>query len=794
MVGLVHAQAALAQAATLPILHLQHINPYVTGAMEMGGTTGRWAVPRQSGALPTAADHAAAPAIGVSAFAFQGTNAHALAAAASQHAGASIAKPSADWARQRFWVAARTHAALHRAISVVGGRQILIQAAPLDTPALAYLWDHQVSGKALVPGAAFLELAAAAAHLPLPGSSQAGVVLTAATIPAPLVLPAPAQKLSAPAMLCTLSAASGSVEIASGQRSTHLRATMAVLSFSPVPSRAAVPSQPPALVRLMAIAQLHAAAPPRAEPAYFADIDAAGDQASDVALSPAVIDCCLHLGALPAAAAGQLKVPAGIEALLLPSCAPAKSSGTFAAAALQVESSSAASLINYSLLAPAGTSTSCIRGLQAKPLTARPQAAAAVAASSSGATRMLYQVGWTVQEPARQLAATTAAGPVAASLGCSWAALLCSTAMAAFQVAAAEQQGALSLLTTGAQPQLAPMLAAGSSSPASALLWGMLRSVALEQTAAAVAAADADNLAPGAAPGPTLHMAPAADSLSSLAHDAYGWAARSGLGYAAALEPAVDQPAADSVADQLHAIRAARGTVAVTGGMGSLGTVLALWAEEAQLGPGLVLLGRTGRLAAGEAASGLAGLLARSLTAVTLEMADVAASEGSMRALCAAGAGRTAPLVALFHSGGVLADATLAKQAPAGIRVVFAAKVAAAQRWRGSLTNQPAATEVLFSSVAALLGSGGQVNYSAANAALDAMATRLQQQVRGGFWSACLLGKAELLLLSQPSRPSLTVAGHVCCQRAVGRLGVRRHGCTRPLCRPARAAHGHGDD
>ena len=32
MVGLVHAQAALAQAALLPILHLGHVNPYVTGA------------------------------------------------------------------------------------------------------------------------------------------------------------------------------------------------------------------------------------------------------------------------------------------------------------------------------------------------------------------------------------------------------------------------------------------------------------------------------------------------------------------------------------------------------------------------------------------------------------------------------------------------------------------------------------------------------------------------------------------------------------------------------------------
>jgi hypothetical protein len=31
MVGLVHAQATLAQAALLPILHLHNVNPYVTG-------------------------------------------------------------------------------------------------------------------------------------------------------------------------------------------------------------------------------------------------------------------------------------------------------------------------------------------------------------------------------------------------------------------------------------------------------------------------------------------------------------------------------------------------------------------------------------------------------------------------------------------------------------------------------------------------------------------------------------------------------------------------------------------
>lgn len=74
----------------------------------MAGQQDGWAVPRQTGALPAAAG--AAPAvIGVSAFAFQGTNAHALLAAPEQ-AGSSLQKPAAHWAQQRFWVAPRPHA------------------------------------------------------------------------------------------------------------------------------------------------------------------------------------------------------------------------------------------------------------------------------------------------------------------------------------------------------------------------------------------------------------------------------------------------------------------------------------------------------------------------------------------------------------------------------------------------------------------------------------------------------------------------------------------------------------
>ena len=351
MVGLVHAQAALGQGALLPILHLAHVNPYVTGAMEMGGSQGAWAVARQPGALPAAsAADAATPAtaIGVSAFAVQGTNALALLASAG---GAALHKQAAHWARQRFWVAPRPHAALQRAVPAQGGRQLVVQSAPLASPALAYLWDHRVSGKPLFPGAAFFELAAAAAKTLL-GPAGDGAALAGVAIPAPLVLPAlgsPAQQQAAPALVCRLEAATGAVEVTSAQRATHLRASLAAVAAMPEPSGSGSTGGRVAAARTALQLRLQHAQHAAAEPAAVAAVDAAADAASDVFLSPAVLDCCLHLGALPAAAAGQLKVPAGIQALLRPGTAAPSIGGDCAAAALQVQSSPAASLIDYSL-------------------------------------------------------------------------------------------------------------------------------------------------------------------------------------------------------------------------------------------------------------------------------------------------------------------------------------------------------------------------------------------------------------------------------------------------------------
>ena len=77
-----------------------------------------------------------------------------------------------------------------------------------------------------------------------------------------------------------------------------------------------------------------------------------------------------------------------------------------------------------------------------------------------------------------------------------------------------------------------------------------------------------------------------------------------------------------------------------------------------------------------------------------------------------------------LHLAAVLEDATLAQLTQAHFEKSYAAKVHGAMHLHDALDMATLDFLVLFSSVASTFGSAGQGNYAAANAALDALATR----------------------------------------------------------------------
>ena len=161
------------------------------------------------------------------------------------------------------------------------------------------------------------------------------------------------------------------------------------------------------------------------------------------------------------------------------------------------------------------------------------------------------------------------------------------------------------------------------------------------------------------------------------------------------------------------------GTVLVTGGLGVLGLNLARW-FAARGAKHLLLTGRRGHQTPGaaEAVAALEAFGAR----VTVAAVDV--SDGvAVRALLAA-IPSDLPLRGVVHTAGVLDDGVLSEQSVERLARVIAPKVGGACHLDELTRGADLDFFVLFSSVAGTLGSAGQGGYAAANACLDALASR----------------------------------------------------------------------
>ncbi len=178
------------------------------------------------------------------------------------------------------------------------------------------------------------------------------------------------------------------------------------------------------------------------------------------------------------------------------------------------------------------------------------------------------------------------------------------------------------------------------------------------------------------------------------------------------------------------------GTYLVTGGLSGLGPLVARALAERGAGR-LVLIGRRKIDGAGRSGARAAARPGRGGHCRILDVTD----EPALTALLARLRKSGPPLRGVVHGAGVLDDAALPQQDVTRFSSVFGPKVTG-----GALLNRLVRADaldwfVVFSSVAAVLGSPGQANHSAANAYLDVLARERAAQglpalsINWGVWT-----------------------------------------------------------
>ncbi|MFC5291166.1 SDR family NAD(P)-dependent oxidoreductase [Actinokineospora guangxiensis] len=160
------------------------------------------------------------------------------------------------------------------------------------------------------------------------------------------------------------------------------------------------------------------------------------------------------------------------------------------------------------------------------------------------------------------------------------------------------------------------------------------------------------------------------------------------------------------------------GTVLVTGGASGLGATVARHLVHAHGVQRLLLVSRRG--AAADGATALVAELEAAGAAVRVEACDVADREQLAKVL----ESLEGPLSGVVHAAGVLDDGLAASLTVHQLDRVLRPKVDGAWNLHELTEDMALSAFVVFSSAAALIGSPGQANYGAANAAMDALVQR----------------------------------------------------------------------
>jgi hypothetical protein len=492
------------------------------------------------------------------------------------------------------------------------------------------------------------------------------------------------------------------------------------------------------------------------------------------------------------------RVPAGIEAVCLPTAATAVGAASWSAGG------GAASLV----AARSGSLAATLHGMQ---WCAAQQLEPSLAASAQAIdlSDLVYQVEWQAADSLAGVAASAAIGQpqlalvsgsssrgsarqLAALQLCQTASVAAADAVQLLHSHRSSQLKTVSLHTTGslpAQHQLAPAQPAVGA----AAIAGVMKNLPYEMPFMSSQLLDTEASSSSSGAGSRAYAMSATPLAASLQADLYGVAARGGALHRPLLMYAAAGAGADSsspAGEQATAPVEGSSTYAITGGLGGLGMLTANWLAGSGA-RSLVLLSRSGQAAsAGDAAAILhspalvvvskcdvsfsedARLLAATTRAQSHRFGGIVHTAGLQVSAGFPGAGLgcaglpplslpgtasapricllqlwrlLSPFLACAHQtmphpshpplGPLQVEARLPQQTLRTLRQAMAPKLGAVQNCLDAAPADPLAFSLLFSSVSSIAGFSGHANYSAANAALDAFA---HQQAATGMRMAAV--------------------------------------------------------
>ena len=321
VLGLAHAHMAISQQAVLPVLHLRTLNPHVESSFSTQDSDRRQlAAARQL--APVTRMSREALVCGTSAFAFQGTNAHAImsvqpaAAAPQSTVRAAVTVPLQ---RKRYWVAPSVHSLLTSFKAQHAQHSMAMFEAVLTRPAAAYLWDHVVVGRCLMPGAGTFDLACSAARLLTANDDAASTMLVDSTLPQPMLLPQHSTAQAAFTVQVGISIISGQVQVTTaGQQLNHLSGLLRQCQTTSSLSGSAKIWQ---TSLSQAFLQDQLQSDPQRHNMLIGDLARPADSPVSSDALPAQLDCAFQLGAALTQGRADdhsaLRVPVGAQSVAL---------------------------------------------------------------------------------------------------------------------------------------------------------------------------------------------------------------------------------------------------------------------------------------------------------------------------------------------------------------------------------------------------------------------------------------------------------------------------------------------